>query len=325
MDIGYIRLLGLNMWSAVKNVVGGEANSFVFQPFHKYITGKKRFLANPKKTYKIISELGLLDGSYVDVAKQSIITKGKKVTDTVLYGAMQAAEYEIRGSYLLGEMTQAEWKAGKVTAQRLREIMDGIAITQGIYTKVDSPLFTQTVLGRGALQFGRWKITNSLLVRRIAKGMKAEITVGNYTGQNTQRMLKMLMVSGTGMYLGYELGKAGYDKGKKAAEAGAELVLTIFDLMSGRLIYDAMANNPTIDTLGSIVFTMEQLAHYISFGIVDEPRKIKFQQGIQDSYVAGLKTLGLTKEKRTAPKGKSTLPSFPKFPTLPAFPKFPTL
>src|SRR3990167_8088651 len=179
VDIGYLRLLALNIKSAAKNIIGGEVNSFVYQTIDRYLIGKQRIILHPKRAHKIISELGLLDGSYVDVARQKIISKGKKVTYVLLYGLMQASEYEIRGSFLLGQMTAEEWTSGTLTPQRFREILDGIAITQGIYTKVDSPLFVQTVMGRAVLQFGRWKITNALNGRRITTGEKVEIKAGN--------------------------------------------------------------------------------------------------------------------------------------------------
>ena len=293
VDIGYLRLLALNIKSAAKNIIGGEVNSFVYQTIDRYLIGKQRIILHPKRAHKIISELGLLDGSYVDVARQKIISKGKKVTDVLLYGLMQASEYEIRGSFLLGQMTAEEWTSGTLTPQRFREILDGIAITQGIYTKVDSPLFVQTVMGRAVLQFGRWKITNALLVRRITTAAKAEIKAGNYKGENTRKILKMLIASGAVMYLAYELGKQGYEQGEKVAKAGAELVLTIVSFMTGETIYEALAKNPTLQTFGDIVYTLQELASYITFGIVDEPRQLQFQRGIDEVYVSALQTLGL--------------------------------
>lgn len=304
VDYGYIRLLALNIKSAAKNIIGGEVNSFVYQTIDKYLTGKYRLLSNPKKAYKIISGSGVLDGSYVEIAKQNIIAKGKKITDHTLYGLMEGAEYEIRGSYLLGEMTKEEWESGTLTPERFRTILNGIAITQGVYTKVDSPLFVQTVLGRAVVQFGRWKITNSLLVRRIAKGMTKEVAEGKYRGEYSRKMLKMLITAGTGMYLAYELGKAGYEEGKKIAQASSELIRTIYDLATLDGIYNAMINNPEFQTFGAITFSIQELANYISFGMIPEPQSLQFRSGVEDSYVAAFNTLGINQKGATQPNAK---------------------
>ena len=162
------------------------------------------------------------------------------------------------------------------------------------------------------VQFGRWKITNSLLVRRIAKGMRAEIAQGNYKGQNTRRLLKMLVTAGGGLYVAYELGKAGYKEGEKIARAASELVLTIFDLATGESIYGAIAKNPEIQTLSSLTYSMQQLANYVTFGIVDEPKQLEFQRGIEDMYIAAFDTLGINQQETKSRKINPFLPSKPR-------------
>jgi len=307
VDIGYIRLLGLNIGSAIKNIIGGEVNSFVYQTFTKYAKGKARLIKNPKKAYKIISSSGVLDGSYADLAAHNLLQKGQRITNHILYGTMEATEYEIKGSYLLGEMTEAEWKTGKLSEKRFREILDGITITQGIYTKVDSPLFVQTVLGRAVMQFGRWKIINALLFRRIAGNAARDLKAGRYNTKDVRSFLKMLTVSGIGMYLSYEAGKAGMKEAQKYAQAAAELINTMTGIVTFELVYDALANNPALESMGAMAYSMQALASYISFGIVEEPRSIEFRNGIEDSYIAAFKTLGIdTKEE------KSKVPQKPK-------------
>ena len=328
VDIGYIRLLGLNYWSALKNVVGGEVNSFVYQGFKEYLTGKQRMMAHPIEAIKFITDCGVLQGSYADLARSTLIKKGRRVSDIVLYGGMEMGEYEIRGTYLLGNLTKDEW--GKVlsgakdvlTPQRFRETLDGIAITQGIYTKVDSPLFVQTWYGRMMMQFGRWRITNAMLARRIAKSAIKEIKAGEYYGTNTRRVLKMIFSYGMMMYMGYQLGKKGYKRGQKIALAGAELINNIFGVISGEILYDAVTRNPTIDTLGSIVYTIQNAAAYI--GIAEEPYPVTVKKGITDIYIAALRTLGITKKKEEETV-ESGLPMFPGLPTLPQLPSLPKL
>lgn len=282
IDFGYIRLLGLNYMSALKNIVGGEVNSLTFQTFTKYITGKKRFILNPKKAYKIITDAGLLDGSYTDIIRQNIVSKGKRGINLALYGGMEAAEYEIRGSYFLGELTKQEFKTGIVSPEKFRKILDGIAITQGIYTKVDSPLFVQTMLGRSVMQFGRWKITNMNLVRRITKGAKQEWARKEWLGKNTQSLLKMFVLYGMGTYLSYEAGKAGMKRAQKIAEAGTELINLFLNLPEETM--RAIQENPMFSTLDATAYTIQELMSYI--GLVEEPRKIKFRSGIEDLWLS---------------------------------------
>ncbi len=282
IDFGYMRLLGLNYMSVIKNVVGGEVNSLTFQTFNKYLTGKKRFVLNPKKAHKIISDAGLLDGSYVDIIRKNIGSKTKRAVDMTLYGGMELAEYEIRGSYFLGEMTKQEFKTGILSRQRFREILDGIATTQGIYTKVDSPLFVQTAIGRSMMQFGRWKITNLNLVRRISGGAKKEWAKGEYLGKNTRSLLKMFTLYGAGTYLMFEAGKAGYKESKKVAEAGTELVSLFLNLPEETM--RAVQENPLFQTLDATIYSIQELMNYM--GIIEEPRAIKFRSGIEDLWLS---------------------------------------
>jgi hypothetical protein len=282
IDFGYIRLLATNYGSAIKNIIGGEVNSFVYQTFDKYLTGKKRFLLNPKRAYKMIADTGMMDGSYIDIIRPDFITKSKQATDIAFYGLMKGAEYEIRGSYFLGELTAKEWKAGELSPERFREILDGIAITQGVYTKVDSPLFVQTVPGRAIMQFSRWKITNLALARRLGKGARKEWRAGNYTGKNTRSLLKMATMFGIGQYLVMEATKAGYKEAAKYAEASTELV-NVFTNIPGEVMR-AITENPALQTLDSILYTFQASQHYMGLG--PAPRKIKFRRGAEDMYFA---------------------------------------
>lgn len=232
-----------------------------------------------------------------------------------MYGGMELAEYEIRGSYLLGEMTEAEWRAGTLSTARFRQILDDVAITQGVYSKVDSPLFAQTVIGRSIIQFGRWKITNGFLVRRVLKGAKKEWATGNFNGTNGRRLLKMMATFITGTYLAYEAGKAGWKQGKKIAEAGTELFNLVLNMPEE--ISNMIFQNPSFQNIDQVLFSGQQLLSYISG---EKPRPIRFRSGIGDLYFSALKTFGI---KQLGEKEKK--PSVPKLPSLPSLPSLPKL
>lgn len=304
IDFGYIRLLSFNYWSALKNVVGGESTSLAYQAFGNYLKGKYRLIVHPKKANKIITDSGLLEGSYVDIASQNIVKRGKKWINGVLYAGYQIGEYELRGSYFLGELTNEEWKTGEITPERFREILDGIAITQGIYTKVDSPLFAQTTLGRTVMQFARWRIVNAMLVKRIAGAAVKDAKAGKWKSENIRKLLKVFFITAAGLYLEYQLAAAGYKKAKQAAGAAAELLRNIIKLVSMETIYDMIANNPLVSTLGDFAYTMQQLLNYVLGDmIIEEPSQLEFRHGIEETYVTILRYLGVqkSKEKKKAP------------------------
>jgi regulator of sigma D len=158
-----------------------------------------------------------------------------------------------------------------------------MAITQGIYTPADSPLFVQTSFGRMLMQFGRWKITNSMLVRRIVDGTYQEFKQKNYNGPNLHRLIKMFAVYAIGTYLTYEAGKAGYKTAKKVLSASTELFGTVANIIPN--VLDVVTgNNPTQESLRALYFSYQELVAYIGLGAA--PMGVKVQKGLEDSYIA---------------------------------------
>ncbi len=296
VGFNYVRLLGGNLVSGIKNLVAGESSSFIYQPVMTYLTGKKRFFTAPKKAYRIINDTGLLEGSYVELVKQNFVSTGKQVLNWTLYGTMEAGEYEMRGSFFLGELTPEEWRTEKVTPERVREIMNKIAITQGVYSRIDSPLFVQTGIGRALMQFGRWKITNSLLVRRIVDGTYKEFKQGNFNGPNMHRAMKMFAVYALGSYLAYELGKRGNKVAQKVAKASTELFGTLVNLIP-EILKSGTGQNPAQQTLAALLYSYQELAGYT--GLAKAPSNVTMNNGIEDMYVSAFNLY-----KSTTPEGK---------------------
>ena len=139
VDIGYIKLLAFNVWSGLKNLTAGEANSFIFQPLKTYLTGKARFISNPKKVFQLANQYGVFEGTFAEYAARGI-GKLKKLQDFTM-SQQRAGEWEIRGSIFVGELTPEEWASGEISTERVRGIKDIIAITQGVFSKIDSPLW----------------------------------------------------------------------------------------------------------------------------------------------------------------------------------------
>uniref|UniRef100_A0A6H1ZN54 Uncharacterized protein n=1 Tax=viral metagenome TaxID=1070528 RepID=A0A6H1ZN54_9ZZZZ len=304
VDIGYIKLLGLNYWSALKNLVAGEANSFIYQDLRKYLLGKQRCISNPIKSTKLAFRYGALEGTFADYAQQGI-GKLKRLQDLMMIG-QRGGEYEIRVSLFASELTQEEFMSGEITPERIRQIKDIIAITQGIFSKTDSPLWLQTWYGRLFMQMNRWRITNVMLLRRLIKEK-------NYKG-----LSKAFILYGIGMYLSYELGKAGHKRAKVVAQSMAEAINSVITLITLKPITDALTDNPTFSVLKEITYSIQELANYIRVPGIEKPRGLEFQQGIEETWIAPVERTkelfgkDLSKEKIKPIKGMPSMKIKPK-------------
>ena len=302
VDIGYLKLLGLNYWSALKNLVAGEANSFIYQDLKKFLLGKKRLFEHPRKTIRIAQKYGALEGTYADYAQKGI-GKLKKVQQVLMVG-QKAGEFEIRSSLFAGELTEQEWNTEEVSPERIRELKDFIAITQGIFSKTDSPLWLQTWYGRLVMQMNRWRITNVMLMRRLELNAIKEIKAGKKYGKWQQKISKAFIIYGIGMYLAYKLGEAGYKKASQVAQSMGEVINSIVQTITLKPIVDALSNNPTYSVLKEIAYSIQELAAYIGVPGTQEPSPLQFQQGIENTWIAPIeriKELLQTKENKNIP------------------------
>lgn len=285
IDFGYIKLLGLNWKSALKNIVAGETNSWIYQDFPTYLKGKQRFWADPKKAYTLANEYGILQGTYADYAQKGI-GRLKQLQDLTMVG-QQGGEVEIRGSIFASMLTDKEWASGKIPSERIQEIQDVVAITQGVFSKVDSPLILQTWYGRMFFQMNRWRITNAMLLRRITTEAAVDIKAGKFNTQNTTRLGKTLVAYGVGMYLSYELNKAGYKKAGDVARNMAQTIDGVTSLVTEGDLIKMFTDNPTLSIFKEIFSTIQNFAYYIH---VPGARKTK-EKGIEDTYIAPLENI----------------------------------
>ncbi len=284
VDIGYIKMLGFNYMSAIKNVVAGETNSWLYSDFKSYLTGKQRFMSNPKRAYEIAKEYGILDGTYSDYAQKGIGSL-KKLQDLSMIG-QRIGEVEVRSSIMASMMTPAEWKSGKLSKERINEMKDIVAITQGVFSKVDSPLILQTWYGRMFFQMNRWRITNSLLMRRVVVDAATDIKDGNFKTQNVTRLGKMMVAYGVGMYIANELYKAGYKKAGDVAKNMANTVDGVASLFTEGDFVKMFTENPTLQSLKEISNTIREAAVYLHIPGAKSPQ----DKGVEDTYIAPVKT-----------------------------------
>lgn len=282
VDLGYLKLLGLpGGWkSSIKNIVAGEANTWIYQDFPTYLKGKQRFISNPKKAYKLASEYGALEGTYSDFAQKGIGNL-KKAQDALMIH-QKVGEIEIRSSIFASMLSDAEWKSGVLKEGTYASIKDTIAKTQGIFSKWDSPLLAQTWYGRMFLQMNRWRITNAAMLTGIVKDSYADIKDGNYKSQNVSRLGKALLAYGSGMYISYQLGLAGYKTASDTARSMATTIDGTMSLFTKGELTKMFTENPTFQTLKELSNTIQNTANYLH---IPGAEKAKGRE-IKDTYVA---------------------------------------
>ena len=115
------------------------------------------------------------------------------------------------------------------------------------------------------------------------------------------------------LFVSYELGKAGHKQAAKIARVTGELINNIIDIMTLKVFLDAISDNPAMSAFKSISYDLQLLASYIQ--LTNEPSKIKFQQGLEGTYIAPVETiktlLGIEKESKE-PSGGKTFSDFKK-------------
>ena len=289
IDIIYFKLLALNKWSPFKNLLAGETNAFIWQSSVAYLKGKQRLATNPIKAYKMAVEHRALEGLYVEFAQKGI-GKLKKLQDLGMMG-QKLGEFEIRTCMFVGELTDQEWETGEISTGRVRALNDPIAITQGKFSKVETPLWVQTTIGRAIFQMNRWRITDFMMARRIINDAKREYKKGNFKGEHTDRLIKMLLFFGIGMYLRWELGKRGYKKAAQVVQSMAEVINSTLSLITQGDLKQMITDNPTLTVLNEILFSVQALTNYIHIPGAEKPRKIEIQEGIEETYIAPVETI----------------------------------
>ncbi len=280
VDVGYLKLLGLNWKSAIKNLVAGETNAWIYQDFPTYMKGKERFFSNPKKAYDLATRYGALEGTYSDFAQKGIGNL-KKYQDMMMIG-QKVGETEIRSSIFASMLSEKEWKTGEISPAKFQEIKDTIAVTQGVFSKWDSPLLLQTWYGRMFFQMNRWRITNAMLLKDLTGSAYTDIKAGNFKTQNVSRFGKMLTAYGIGMYTSYQLGMAGYKTASDVARNMAQTVDGITSLFSKGELIKMFTDNPTLQVLEEVSNTIQNTARYIHVPGAKKARG----SGIEDTYVA---------------------------------------
>jgi hypothetical protein len=290
VDIQFLLKLGFKVSSAAKNTIGGEAMSFLYNPMHKYMLGKKRFFMNPNKTYKILSNYGFLDGDYIDMARVGKIGSSRNIISEAAFFPMKVAEVQIRGSEVVGLLTRKEFKTGKLSKRRVIEIMDILERTQGVYTAERTPLAAKSIPGRMALQFSRWIITDTATINNIAIQAGKDLKKGKIMSKDIRRLMKALSLFMIGGYLGKEYSRTGKSKAEGYAKTLQEPLRVTIAVLSGMEILRMAVENPTIDFFKSMLHSLRGLSY--EMGLSEQPpQTIEIKKGITDTYIGAKRDL----------------------------------
>ena len=125
-----------------------------------------------------------------------------------------------------------------------------------------------------------------MLLRRITLDAAEDIKAGNLKSQNVTRLGKTLVAYGTGMYLSYELGKAGFKTAASVARNMAQTIDGVTSLVTDGDLATMFTDNPTLQTLKEISNTIQNLSVYLH---VPGSKKSR-ESGIEDTYIAPIET-----------------------------------
>lgn len=147
------RFLAMNLKGATTNLVAGEFQNFTNQSLKEYLIGKERLMT--PKGIRLLIERNIIDSGDAEafVSAKNKLFGGIKNLPTIGY---KIGEDIIQGSFYLGSLTKGEWKTGKISPQRDRQILEAKAEIQGGYRKGMKMPFLRTTTGKGVMAFRRW-------------------------------------------------------------------------------------------------------------------------------------------------------------------------
>ena len=184
MKFTALRFLAWNIPAGIINTAAGIVDNFINIPVKELALGNARF--ETTRGQKIIRNNNVVDVENLDAAIGLRQQLGKSI-DMMLFLPMRGAwkipwgEHYIQGSAYLGLLTKQEFRTGKVSLSRHREILEKIGDIHGAYRDVLSPDAKQTLGTREGLQFKLWmlaKVTNRW--DRYVKGLAKPLLTGNF-------------------------------------------------------------------------------------------------------------------------------------------------
>lgn len=155
-----LRLLGFNISIGVGNILAGKYQELRKRGGKQFIKGEVRYWKDFKRSRDMLKEHRVIDYSFDEFIHLSDKKEGFGKIEEWSYMFMDKSERYIQGAAFLGELTDKEFKTGKISEERVMHINHKISTLHGEgYTALDASLLSMYSYGRALLQFKKWFIT----------------------------------------------------------------------------------------------------------------------------------------------------------------------
>lgn len=325
MGIAFTRILdlGLSIPVGVASQFGEQAANIVMMGTKNYTKGLARLAT--KRGRSLTKEYAAFVGEpLLRQLHDASRTIGDKLL-TGIFGLFSAATRRANQVFLLGSMSDVEWRVGKIELNRLAQIK----LKMGKYRVVEGAESTmgKTSVGMVVTQYKKWAVpileSTQSNIRTLAKLMKREgvlKAVRSEEGHELLRSIILMSAVGLGVY-----GYAGHLQDKKDRTFAEEIVYKAGqDALSliGALDPKFWGSTPRLlgfikDTLTAISDTLK-LERLKGTGELSGPRQLK--RTLEPALIRHLTPVE-KKSKTNAGAGVGALPKLPKLPALPRLPK----
>lgn len=154
--------LGLNIPVGIASTIGEQVTDFEVLGAKKYALGTSRLFTEQGR--KIVDDYKEFTGK---TAWDEIIEPDKQVSERLMEGLFilfRVASVKANQQFLLGSLTEQEFKSGKIDSQRLAELK--LEMGRWRQTEASESLVGSTAAGGGAIQYKKWAVP---IIRTTAK------------------------------------------------------------------------------------------------------------------------------------------------------------
>ena len=155
-----LRLLGFNMSVGVGNILAGKYQELRKRGGAQFIKGETRYWKDFKRSQEILKEHRIIEYSFDEFIHLSEKKDAWGKLERWSYVFMDKSEGYIQGSAFLGMLTDAEYRTGNISEQRVMYINHKISTLHGEgYSALDASMLAMYSYGRALLQFKKWFVT----------------------------------------------------------------------------------------------------------------------------------------------------------------------
>lgn len=205
MTYNRLRYLWWNTAGAGVNWLAGKYQALMSpdMPIKDFLLGEARFFTPSGQ--KLLIDKGIIDAGHLESLNTYRGAAKELLSPYILYAL---GERHIQGALYLGKLTKEEFRSGKISPQRDREILEIKGASQGFYHKGLRPDMVRTTLGRGAAQFRLWmpaviesKLTKIQSTYNVAKSLLSKEKLTPEDTKQVKSLGKELSLVGSALLL----------------------------------------------------------------------------------------------------------------------------